>query len=95
MILGTIGEEVSHTTILINGFTISIQFGENDTYWSSTRYHADSRHIKLYNDKKELLVELKEKNPHKGEDETRVKEFLKKLGYPKQDNDIRWSNILL
>ena len=83
MSVGVIGEEREHTITLINDFTISIEFDGGDGYWDSSRYYADQRRIRLYNDKKELLSELVEKNPHQGEHETRVKEHLKKLGYPK------------
>lgn len=83
MSVGLLGEEKSNTITLLNGFTISIEFDEGKSCWTSTRYHADSRHICLYDNKNELLAELVEDNPHKGEDKTRLKEHFKKLGYDK------------
>ena len=97
MSLGIIGEERDHTITLFNGYCICIEF-EGGMYFESTRYHADSRQIRLYNEKKELLSELVEDNPHKGEDKTRVKEHLKKLGYPKPNaykHDPNKINLLL
>lgn len=75
---GTLGEEKEHTITLMNGYVISIDF-DYDGFWDSTRYHADFRRIRLYDNKKELISTLVEENPHKGEDKTRVKEFLKNL----------------
>lgn len=83
MVIHTLGEEREHTISFINDFTIDIEFDGGDGYWDSSRYYAEQRRIRLYNDKKELIAELVEKNPHQMEHETRVKEHLKKLGYPK------------
>lgn len=82
MVEGRIGEEGNQTITLLNDYVISIEY-EGGPYFNGTRYHAEQRRIRLYNDKKELLSELVEKNPHQGEHLTRVKEHLKKLGYPK------------
>lgn len=77
-----IGEEGAQNITLLNGYLISIEY-EGGPYFNCTRYHSDHRIIRLYNDKNELVSELVEENPHQGEHETRVKEHLKKLGYPK------------
>lgn len=76
---GTLGEEKEHTITLLNGYSISVDYKNSGYALSRTRYTGECRCIKLYDDKKELVSTLVEENPHKGEDKTRVKEFLKNL----------------
>ena len=93
MSVGIIGEEGAQDITLLNGYLISIEY-EGGPYFNCTRYHSDHRIIRLYNDKNELVSELVEENPHQGEHETRVKEHLKKLGYPKSDEGSRDSDVI-